>query len=473
MYWDATTAGIEDAEAATGAKLYFGGTASGKAAGDTYYLAHMLDHKVQNVNSFNGAPVRWDYITAHVKGQSTSYVTVVGEWAVSELIRSNTDWANAMSTLPISNDEGDPMVGWESPTDWRGDARYAAILPKMVNQHLLAINDNNTVNPLGWLSFDGAFMNGASDNYTGFGMRTMTTRFGESSTNAPVAFVRKNGLAAFTLLSFLGDERCASSGAATPSNVLTANVGVLATKRVASANDAAQATVLIYNSADCTDDVAPSITADITLTGLPFTSAPADGSVVAALYIIDNVLARSPVGAWAAMGSPLVPSQVQLETLWSTAANMTTASLIMPIAVAAGGSVTVPHVTVALPGVAVWHFAEKATAPATPAMPKGLIAFSKAANMSFIDPTQQEVMLRWDCTSVSRVISLYQIEYSASGTAPWVVINNNSPGDIMCSFNHIAPAGNAYYKVSATDYFGRVSGFSTTATVTPWPLFAQ
>jgi hypothetical protein len=31
-YWDAMTAGIEDAEASTGARLFFGGTASGRAS---------------------------------------------------------------------------------------------------------------------------------------------------------------------------------------------------------------------------------------------------------------------------------------------------------------------------------------------------------------------------------------------------------------------------------------------------------
>lgn len=102
---------------------------------------------------------------------------------MSALIRSNASWAAAgLGRLAVSNDEGDPMVGWETPEDWRGDARYGAIIPKMVNQHLLAIHDNATANnPLGWLSFDGAFMNGVGDNYTGFGERTMTARFGAPS----------------------------------------------------------------------------------------------------------------------------------------------------------------------------------------------------------------------------------------------------------------------------------------------------
>ncbi len=87
----------------------------------------MLNHKAHDVNAFTGKPVRWDFVTAHVKGESTSYVTVEGEWAVSALIRSKPEWVAAgLTALPISNDEGDPMVGWETPEDWRGDARYAA-----------------------------------------------------------------------------------------------------------------------------------------------------------------------------------------------------------------------------------------------------------------------------------------------------------------------------------------------------------
>jgi hypothetical protein len=50
-YWDATAAGVEDAEAATGARFYLGGTASGRAATDAYFLPAILDHKARGVNA--------------------------------------------------------------------------------------------------------------------------------------------------------------------------------------------------------------------------------------------------------------------------------------------------------------------------------------------------------------------------------------------------------------------------------------
>jgi L-iduronidase len=473
-YWDATAAGIEDAEAATGARLYFGGTASGKAAGDKYFLVRVLDHKVANVNAANGKAVRWDYLSAHVKGESTSYVTVLGEWAVSALVRSKPQWAAAAAALPLSNDEGDPMVGWESPEDWRGDARYAAIMPKMVNQHLLAIADNATANnPLGWLSFDGAFLNGASDNYTGFGMRTMTARFGAPAADARTAFVRKNGLAAFTLLSFLGDARCAVAGSATAATVLMANAGALATVRAAGA-DAAQASLLLYNSADCAADAAPAVDVAASLTGLPLAPAPADGSVVAVLYTLAETPAQSPAATWAAQGAPAVPSAAQLAALWAAAAAMAAAAQPpLPVAVGAGGAVALPTVTLPLPGLALWHIAERASAPAAPAAPARPVAYAKAAAASFFPPSQAEVLLRWDCTTVSRVIARYTVQHSVDGAA-WATVNAPPfPADIMCVFAHIAPAGPAFYRVAATDYWNRTGAWSVVAAAAPWPAFEQ
>lgn len=474
LYWDATAAGIEDAEAATGARLQYGGTASGKASGDKFYFPAMLDHKAHGVNAFTGAAVRWDFITAHEKGQSTSYVTVLGEWAVSALIRSNPDWSSAVSGLSLSNDEGDPMVGWEQPVAWRGDARYAAIMPKMVNQHLLALADNRTHNnPLGVLSFDGLFMNGVDDSYTGFNMRTMAARFGAPLNTAPFALVRKNGLASFTLLSFLGDHRCAYTGTSTADDVLFANSGVLATTRVG------EAAILVYNSADCSNDTSPSLTVAVNVSGLDLPISPADGSVVAVGYAVNDLAAAScPVVAWEAMGAPVLPTPAQLETLRSAAASMTAAvGEPLPVAVGANGLVTLPTSTVPLPGVLLWHIASRAQAPATPDAPIGVTAWIKPANESFVVAGTQEVYVRWNCTSVSRVISRYTIEYSAGTTATpsaatWTVVNAPPfPADVMCSFTHIAPNGDCLYRVTAADYWQRVSAASDVATAIPWPSY--
>ena len=361
---------MEDAEADTGASLFFGGTASGQAARDKCYLPFMLSHKANGKNNLTGGAVRWDYISAHVKGESTSYVTVEGEWGVSALIRSKPEWVNAgLGSLQVSNDEGDPMVGWEVPEAWRGDARYGAIIPKMVNQHLLAIHDNATSNnPLGWLSFDGAFMNGVSDNYTGFGERTMSTRFGGPTQGlSPFAFVRKNGLGAFHLLAKLPDTRCAVSApsAAAP---LSDNFGALA----AFDSVAGDLAVLIYNSGDCSNSTSPSISprVEVSASAIP-PCTKSDGSVVAIPFMLDDTPSRSPFAAWVAMGSPSLPTSSQLVGLWEAGAGMgAPAAAAESISVRQGGAFSLPNVTsLSLPGALLWYVADKRSAGAAPPPP--------------------------------------------------------------------------------------------------------
>jgi L-iduronidase len=471
-HWDAMTAGVEDAEAATGASLFFGGTASGGAARDKYFLPSIFNHFSTGVNAYNGRAVRLDYITAHVKGGSTSYGTVVGEWGVSALIRSNPSWiAAGLHKLAVSNDEGDPMVGWEVAEDWRSDARYSSIIPKMIVQHLVTVGDNATNNPLGLLSFDGAFMNGAGDTYTGFGQRTMTARFGTPDSRGPFAFVKKSGLAAFTLLSRLGDQRCEYSGAPSGSAVLSSNAGVLATLLAPGADPVTggQATVLVYNSADCNNDTAPALDVGVTLTGLPFTPCPADGSVVAVLFVLDQDVAHNPAATWGAMNSPATPSAAQLQALWSSAAAMTAAAAApLPVAVGAQGTVTLPRTPLALPGIAMWHLAAKGAS--APAPPPSLVAYAKAPNASFIvDAT--EVMLRWDCSTASRAVLAYTVQTSTAGPGgPWSVVNGAPyPQDISCSYVHLSPTPAAWYRVAAMDYWMRPGTASAAAAAGPWP----
>lgn len=36
-------------------------------------------------------------------------------------------------TIPVYNDEGDPLVGWSLAEEWRADVTYAAIVVKVNN----------------------------------------------------------------------------------------------------------------------------------------------------------------------------------------------------------------------------------------------------------------------------------------------------------------------------------------------------
>ena len=136
-YFDATGAGVSDAEAVTGLRFELWGPASGKGAGDKRFLPAVFEHYATGANMWTGAgthglglrvslqdrpapppsplptptrhaggPVRLDGITVHSKGAGTSYLVEEGEWATSALIRSNATWAaSKLPSLALSNDE--------------------------------------------------------------------------------------------------------------------------------------------------------------------------------------------------------------------------------------------------------------------------------------------------------------------------------------------------------------------------------
>ena len=188
-HWDAVAAGVADAEAATGLKLVLGGPGAGKYPGVSPLLPWVFGHLDNGTNIWTGAPPRLDFLSIHYKGVNTS-------WKISDLALAGFTWMREpghagprAAALPFYNDEADPLVSWMIPLAWRADARYGAIIPKVINQHVLRILDNTTNNnPLGLLSNDNGFMN--ADGYNGFEQRTLLARFSDPSTGR-YAFVRK------------------------------------------------------------------------------------------------------------------------------------------------------------------------------------------------------------------------------------------------------------------------------------------
>ena len=132
LHWDAAAAGVADAEAATGHRFVLGGPGAGKYPGASHLLPLVFAHLEGGRNAWTGAASRLDFLSIHYKGRNTSYL-------VSELALEGFTWmrqpghgAGAVSqALPFSNDEGDPLVSWIIPLEWRGDARYGAIVPKV------------------------------------------------------------------------------------------------------------------------------------------------------------------------------------------------------------------------------------------------------------------------------------------------------------------------------------------------------
>ena len=57
-------------------------------------------------------------------------------------------------TIPVYNDEGDPLVGWSFAEKWRADVTYAAIVVKVNNQFNFIVGGRGRVGSLRGSAWD-------------------------------------------------------------------------------------------------------------------------------------------------------------------------------------------------------------------------------------------------------------------------------------------------------------------------------
>uniref|UniRef100_A0A8C4WRN9 Alpha-L-iduronidase n=1 Tax=Eptatretus burgeri TaxID=7764 RepID=A0A8C4WRN9_EPTBU len=161
----------------------------------------LLDHCTKGTNFFTGKRgVRLDYIAMHKKGSGSSLRILEQEKETVERIAHRYP---EYSTMPIYNDEADPLVGWSKPEEWRADVTYAAMVVKIICQHqqLILRKPNNTINYV-LLSNDNGFLSYTPHHFT---QRTLTARFQVNVTQPPhVQLLRKPVLSAMALLALLG-----------------------------------------------------------------------------------------------------------------------------------------------------------------------------------------------------------------------------------------------------------------------------
>lgn len=93
------------------------------------HFQSLLQHCNNGTNFFTGERgVRLDFVSFHIKGQGHSMTILQNETVTLEEI---ADMFPKYKTIPVYNDEGDPLVGWHLVEDWRADATYAAIVVKV------------------------------------------------------------------------------------------------------------------------------------------------------------------------------------------------------------------------------------------------------------------------------------------------------------------------------------------------------
>ncbi len=306
IYYDACAAGLADADP----ELRLGGPGTCRNLSDT--LKAFLAHCDGGTNVLTGEPAhRPAFLSVHEKGvrsheedlTPSSMGIVEREARIIDYIREHHP---TLASLPFGNNECDPQVGWGTIHTWRARPYYAALVAKIINQHLVRLVDEKGVD-YAVLSNDNGFLGT-------WGHRTLLARFAEldhidhgqapGHRDAPkmeedprrrrFELIKKPVLNVMTMLSLLGDERCSVTGAGDVSEPL----GVIATRR-----GDEQVAILLYNSDDRMM-AGGSTRVTLNLEGLPF------GHAVLAYYRIDKAHG-DPFTVWEAMGAPDHPTPEQ------------------------------------------------------------------------------------------------------------------------------------------------------------------
>ncbi|XP_063314791.1 alpha-L-iduronidase isoform X2 [Pelobates fuscus] len=305
-YYDACSQGLKQASAL----LKFGGPGdSCRSPPKSPICWGLLAHCFNGTNYFTQETgVRLDYIALHKKGGGSSFHILEQE---IDTVNEIQERFPQFKSVPIYNDEADPLVGWSTPQPWRGDVTYAAMVVKVIDQHqdFLLWNDSRSFNYT-LLSNDNGFMNYYPHNFT---QRTLTARFQMNNTKpSHVQMVRKPVLTVMGLLALLGDVSIftdvVKEGEKTSNNHI---IGVMASTRdpkKSKKSDSWQSSILLYAS----DDNRTS--SDIHYVTVNFTNFPKSKDPVYVTYYIDNNL-TNPYLAWQKTGGPDFPTIKQFKQI--------------------------------------------------------------------------------------------------------------------------------------------------------------
>lgn len=434
-YYDACAAGLADVDP----QLRLGGPGTCQGLSSTFktFLAHMdAGH-----NTVSGAALsKPAFISVHVKGVrehpedlTPDSMSIVAREA--ELIDYIREHHPDLADLPFVNNECDPQVGWGTIHTWRARPYYAALIAKIINQHLIKLVDEKGVT-YGLLGNDHGFLGT-------WGHRTLLTRFAEfdhidhgqaaGHRDAPrrdedvrrrrFELIKKPVFTVMTLLSLLGDERCAVEGVPDVSQPL----GTIATRR-----DDHQIAVLIYNSDDeIMSSGATSI--KLELSGIPFQDA-------ALTYYRIDAQHGDPFKVWEAMHAPDALDADQYAELRRHQELGTMASTHE--VTIDGGTLTTTF-DQPLPGVTLVLLTKR---PRTlPEQVQGL-RYERYAGMT----GKEEVLILWDDLG-TRTLRTYEVLYAPAPDGPYTRINDEDQLDT--GYLHVADSVAGFYRVRAKDYW--------------------
>ncbi|XP_034026964.1 alpha-L-iduronidase [Thalassophryne amazonica] len=432
-YYDACSEGL----LAASRLLKFGGPGDAcHSLPHSPYCWAMLEHCYNGTNYFTGETgVRLDYIALHKKGGGHSLPILQQEIQTVEEIQKLFP---RFRSLPVYNDEADPLVGWSTPQEWRADVTYAAMVVKVIKQHQDLLADPNCTINYTLLSNDNAFLSYHPHPFT---QRTLTARFQVNNTQPPhVQLIRKPVLTVMGLLALLGDTQVAAV-VVNSAGSSSGTVGVLASSHrpetAGGSSDSWQAAALVYNSDDnSTSNRSDHIT--VSLTGLPALK----GLVYATYYMDNNV--SNPYQLWQVMGRPDYPTPQQFRQLRS----VQDPQVDGPWPVPEGDTLTL-KAELSVPSVLLVHVCS--WSKGVPEQVNGL---------RFIRITRGQVLIVWSDHCVdSKCIKTFEVEFSKDQQT---FSRINIQDTIFTSYVHspVEQEVGGLYRVRAVDYWSRPGPYS-------------
>lgn len=437
IYYDACSEGLREADPA----LRFGGPGTCRGLSSTLKL--LLAHCDDGANYFTGERgVRLDFISVHEKGVRAHREDLTPDSMgiverEAQIIRYIHQRHPRFAALPFFNDECDPQVGWGDIHTWRARPYYAALVAKIINQHLLVLA-NGLNCTYGLLSNDNGFL-GAWGNRTLFvrfseydhldlgqadGQRDPPRR-NEDPRRRQFALIKKPVFNIMTLLSLLGDERYTIAGLDDPA----AEVGAIVTRRKDE-----QIAILLYNSRD-TIMASGATTIKLRLENVPFTQA------MMAHYRIGNGHG-DPFVIWEAQGAPDLPTPQQFDALRAQQELML---LEEPRELQLANRALELVVELPLPSVSLVLLSSRPAAP--PARIVGLHC-ERYEGLSGLE----QVLLLWDGLP-ERTLRTYEVLCATDANGPFKRVN--AEDQLSTAYLHARTAGPHYYRIRAIDYWGR------------------
>lgn len=461
-YFDACAAALRRVDT----ELIFGGPASDGAGTFLFGLVEHCIHGHNTVTNRTGCD-RVDFLNIHKKGNQSTAAITNNELPFAQAVIKKIA-GTPLETARWGNDEADPKVHWSSLYLWQADARYAAMVPKVIAQHQEVFIDGQHIK-YDVLSNDNGFLPYPDNGLSTFQQRTLIAQWSYNSSGT-VASVRKPVLNAMAMLALLGETIHKHAGLG---SAMTSEIGVIPT-----VTPDGTLSVLVWASAD-SDPINPFspptrltlqfLTRAVRVKESGATEYHRRGStpMMAMGWAIDENRSNAHT-AYMRMGSPKFPSASQLATLRAAAELVPIWPEPFPINASSSGRVSV-DLELSIPSVTLVMLCPDYGVPPSQvsnlqirqSVPRKTERHTKPV-FSEAEPIISEIMLSW--TSVPEYcVATYKV-YGApnDGAAPsrgreWGEV---ADGTIFTSYTLAVQSGSnlsspSCFAVSAIDAFGR------------------